>query len=70
MYEKTTRSNVGVSFGMDGEGSFQSGSTLMRRGGCTDRRHGAKVMEFNGLGAISKSVKAAAAARSWRFKTS
>lgn len=70
MYEKTTEINVGVSFGMSGESSFQSGSTLMRKVKFVQIDATGKVMEFNfDLGAISKTVKAAAAAQSWRFKT-
>jgi len=70
MYEKTTEINVGVSFGMSGESSFQSGSTLMRKVKFVQIDATGKVMEFNfDLGAISKTVKAAAAAQGWRFKT-
>lgn len=70
MYEKTTEINVGVSFGMSGEGSFQSGSTLMRKVKYVQIDPTGKVMEFNfDLGAISKTVKAAASAHGWRFKT-
>lgn len=70
MYEKTTEINVGVSFGMNAESSFQSGSTLMRKVKFVQIDPTGKVMEFNfDLGAISKSVKAAAAAHGWGFKT-
>lgn len=70
MYEKTTEINVGVSFGMSGESSFQSGSTLMRKVKFVQIDATGKVMEFNfDLGAISKTVKAVAAAQGWRFKT-
>ncbi len=70
MYEKTTEINVGVSFGMSGESSFQSGSTLMRKVKFVQIDATGKVMEFNfDLGAINKTVKAAAAAQGWRFKT-
>lgn len=70
MYEKTTEINVGVSFGMSGETSFQSGSTLMRKVKFVQIDPTGKVMEFNfDLGAVSKTVKAAAAAHGWGFKT-
>ena len=70
MYEKTTEINVGVSFGMNAESSFQSGSTLMRKVTYIQIDPAGKTMEFHfDLGAISKSVKAAAAAHGWGFKT-
>jgi len=70
MYEKTTEINVGVSFGMNAESSFQSGSTLMRKVKFVQIDPTGKVMEFNfDLGAVSKTVKAAASAHGWGFKT-
>ena len=70
MYEKTTELSAGVSFGMSGETSFQSGSTLMRK--VTSVQYGpeGKVFEYNfDLGAISKAVKGAAKEHGWSFKT-
>ena len=70
MYEKTTEINVGVSFGMSGETSFQSGNTLMRKVKFVLIDATGKKMEFNfDLGAISKAVKAAALSHGWGFKT-
>lgn len=70
MYEKTTEVNIGVSFGMNSESSFQSGSTLMRKVKFVQIDPTGKVMEFNfDLGAVSKTVKAAASAHGWGFKT-
>jgi len=70
MYEKTTESSAGVSFGMSAETSFQSGSTLMRKVKFVLIDATGKKMEFNfDLGAISKAVKAAALSHGWGFKT-
>ena len=70
MYEKTTEINVGVSFGMSAETSFQSGNTLMRKVKFVQIDATGKKMEYNfDLGAISKAVKAAALSHGWGFKT-
>ena len=70
MYEKTTESSAGVSFGMSGETSFQSGGTLFRKVKCVQYGPEGKVFEYNfDIGAISKAVKAAAQAQGWSFKT-
>ncbi len=70
MYEKTTETSAGVSFGMSAETSFQSGSTLMRKVKCVQYDPSGKVLEYNfDLGAISKAVKAAALSHGWGFKT-
>jgi len=70
MYEKTTEISAGVSFGMNAETSFQSGSTLMRKVKSVQYGPEGKVFEYNfDLGAISKAVKAAAQAHGWSFKT-
>jgi hypothetical protein len=70
MHEKTTETSAGVSFGMSGETSFQSGSTLMRKVKCVQYDPTGKVLEYNfDLGAISKAVKAAALSHGWGFKT-
>ena len=70
MYEKTTETSAGMSFGMSGETSFQSGSTLMRKVKCVQYDPTGKAFEYNfDLGAINKAVKAAALAQGWSFKT-
>jgi hypothetical protein len=70
MYEKTTEVSSGVSFGMSGETSFQSGSTLMRKVKSVQYGPEGKVFEYNfDLGAISKAIKSAAQAHGWSFKT-
>lgn len=70
MYEKTTESSAGVSFGMSGESSFQSGKTLMRKVKALQYGPEGKVFEFQfDLGAIPKTVRAAAEQNGWRFKT-
>ena len=69
MYEKTTEISSGVSFGMSGETSFQSGSTLMRKVKCVQYGPEGKVFEYNfDIGAISKAVKTAAKDHGWSFK--
>lgn len=70
MYEKTTETSAGVSFGMSGETSFQSGSTLFRKVKSIQYGPEGKVFEYSfDLGAIPKTVKAAAQAAGWKFKT-
>ncbi len=70
MYEKTTETSSGISFGMSGETSMQSGSTLFRKVKSIQYGPEGKVFEYNfDLGAIPKSVMAAAQAHNWRFKT-
>ena len=70
MYEKTTELSAGVSFGMSGETSFQSGSTLMRKVKSVQYGPEGKVFEYNfDLGAISKAIKGAAKEHGWSFKT-
>ena len=70
MYEKTTEISSGVSFGMSGETSFQSGSTLMRKVKCVQYGPEGKVFVYNfDLGAITKAVKSAAKEHGWGFQT-
>ncbi len=70
MYEKTTEISVGVSFGMSGESTFQSGKTLFRKVKSVQYGPEGKVFEYNfDIGAISKAVKSAAQAQGWSFKT-
>lgn len=70
MYEKTSEISSGVSFGMSGESTFQSGSTLFRKVKSVQYGPEGKVFEYNfDIGAISKAVKVAAQAQGWSFKT-
>lgn len=70
MHEKTTEISAGVSFGMSGESSFQSGSTLFRKVKSIQYGPEGKAFEYNfDLGAIPKSIKEAAQAAGWKFKT-
>ena len=70
MYEKTTEMRAGLSFGMSGESSFQSGSTLMRKVMCVQYDPSGKALEYHfDLGAVSKAVKSAALAQGWGFKS-
>ena len=70
MYEKTTETSSGISFGMSGETSMQSGSTLFRKVKSIQYGPEGKVFEYNfDLGAIPKAVKTAAQAAGWKFKT-
>lgn len=70
MYEKTTEISAGVSFGMSGESTFQSGSTLFRKVKSVQYGPEGKVFEYNfDIGAIAKTVKTAAIAQGWKFKT-
>jgi len=70
MYEKTTETSAGVSFGMSGETSFQSGSTLFRKVKSIQYGPEGKAFEYNfDLGAIPKTVKTAAQAAGWKFKS-
>lgn len=70
MYEKTTETGSGISFGMGAEMSFQSGRTLFRKVKSVQYGPEGKVLEyvFN-LGAIPKTVKEVASRNRWRFKT-
>jgi hypothetical protein len=70
MYEKTSEISSGISFGMSGESTFQSGGTLFRKVKSVQYGPEGKVFEYNfDIGAISKAVKAAAQAQGWSFKT-
>ncbi len=70
MYEKTTEMSSGVSFGMSGESTFQSGSTLFRKVKSVQYGPEGKVFEYSfDLGAIPKTVKENAKASGWKFKT-
>jgi hypothetical protein len=70
MYEKTTETGQGLSFGMSGETSFQSGITLYRKVKSVQYGPDGKAYEYSlDLGAISKTVKEAAKRNGWKFKT-
>jgi len=70
MYEKTTEVGRGLSFGMSGESSFQSGSTLFRKVKSVQYGPDGKAYEFNlDLGEIPKTVKETAKRFGWKFKT-
>lgn len=70
MYEKTAESGQGLSFGMSGESSFQSGSTLYRKVKSIQYGPDGKAYEYAlDLGAIPKAVKEAAKRDGWKFKT-
>lgn len=70
MYEKTSESGNGLSFGSDSETSFQSGATLFRKVKSVKYGLEGKAYEYNlDLGAIPKAVKEAAEHHGWKFKT-
>jgi hypothetical protein len=70
MFEKTTEISSGVSFGMSGESTFQSGSTLFRKVKSVQYGPEGKVLEYSfDLGAIPKTVKEIAKSNGWKFKT-
>ncbi len=70
MYEKTTETGAGMSFGSSGESTFQSGSTLFRKVKSVQYGPEGKVFEYDfDIGAIAKAVKTAAKERGWSFKT-
>jgi len=70
MWEKTTESGQGLSFGMSGESYVQSGKTLFRKVKCVQYGPEGKVLEYElDLGGIPKAVKEAAQQNGWKFKT-
>lgn len=70
MYEKTTETGSGLSFGMSAESSFQSGSTLFRKVKGVQYGPDGKAFEYTlDLGAIPKTAKEAAKRSGWKFKT-
>ena len=70
MYEKTTETGSGFSFGASGESSFQSGSTLFRKVKSVQYGTDGTAFEYTfDLGAIPKVVKEAAKRNGWKFKT-
>jgi hypothetical protein len=70
MFEKTTESDQGLSFGMSGGSSFQSGSTLYRKVKSIQYGPDGKAYEYElDFGAIPKAVKEIALRCGWKFKT-
>ncbi len=70
MFEKTTEISSGVSFGMSGSSTMQSGKTLFRKVKSVQYGPEGKVFEYNfDIGAIPKTVKEIAQANGWKFKT-
>ena len=70
MYEKTVESGQGLSFGMSGGTSFQSGSTLMRKVKSIQYGPDGKAYEYAlDLGAIPKAARETALRSGWKFKT-
>lgn len=70
MYEKTTQTGQGLSFGNDSESSFQSGKTLFRKVKSVQYGPDGKTYEYTlDLGAIPKAVKETAKLHGWKFKT-
>ncbi|MCX7841503.1 MAG: zinc ribbon domain-containing protein [Clostridia bacterium] len=70
MYEKTTETGHGLSFGGDSGTSFQSGKTLFRKVKSVQYGLDGKAYEYTlDLGAIPKTVKETAKLYGWKFKT-
>jgi len=70
MYEKTTETGRGLSFGSDEETSFQSGKTLFRKVKGVRCGPDGRSVEYNlDLGAIPSAVKETAKQFGWSFKT-
>lgn len=70
MFEKTTESGGGFSFGMSGESSLQSGSTSYRHMRGVHYGLDGKAFDYElDLGAVPKAVRETALQRGWKFKT-
>lgn len=70
MYEKTTETGHGLSFGGETGSSFQSGKTLFRKVKSVQYGVDGKAYEYTlDLGAIPKAVKEIARLHGWSFKT-
>ena len=70
MFEKTTESGQGLSFGMSDETSIQSGSTLFRNLRGVHFGPDGKACKYElDLGAVPKAVKETALHYGWKFKT-
>ena len=69
-WEKTIETNTGVSMGLEGESSFQSGSTLFRKVIFHQIGPDGQRIDVNlDLGSIARAVKDGVHAFNWRFKT-
>lgn len=70
MYEKTTESGHGFSFGADSDSTFQSGTTLFRKVKSVRYGPDGKAYEYSlDLGSIPKAVKETAKKYGYKFKT-
>lgn len=70
MYEKTTQTGGGFSFGSESNNSFQFGKTLFSKVKSTQYDATGKVYEISlNLGDIPKTVKEIAQNNGWKFKT-
>lgn len=70
MFEKTTESGQGLSFGISEGSSFQSGSTLYSKVKSIQYGPDGKAYEYVlDLGAIPKATKETALRYGWKFKT-
>jgi hypothetical protein len=70
MWEKTTETGHGISFGGSGGTAFQSGKTLFRKVKSIQYAPDGKAYEYSlDLGAIPKAVKKTAIENGWKFKT-
>lgn len=70
MWEMTKEVSQGFSYGLDASSSFQSGRTLFRKVKSVQYGPEGKVYEISlDLGSIPKTVKEAARANGWKFKT-
>ena len=70
MYEKTTETGHGLSFGGGMDSSFQSGTTLFRKVKSIQYGPDGKAYELSlDLGSISKAAKETAQNFGWKFKT-
>jgi len=70
MWEKTTESGSGFSFGTSSESWSQSGKTLFRKVKSVQYDASGKVYEYTlDLGAIPKAVQETANEHGWKFKT-
>jgi hypothetical protein len=70
LYEKTTESGHGISFGGGSGTTFQSGTTLFRKVKSIQYGPEGKAYEYSlDLGSIPKAVKETAKQYGWKFKT-
>lgn len=70
MWEKTSESKQGISFGGEASSSFQMGRTLFRKVKSIQYGPDGQAYEYTlDLGAIPKTVKEVAKENNWKFKT-